>query len=132
MLGNSTVIAVVAVSDLARGTDFYGGTLDLQASDSDEPGGALYTCGGGSQLLVYESSYAGTNQATAASWQVADIEQEVAELKAKGISFEHYELPNVTLDGDVHVMGSLKAAWFKDPDGNILNVVSRGAGSAGT
>src|SRR6267378_3200472 len=113
MLGSSTVIAVVAVSDLEKGKDFYGGTLDLRPSDTDEPGGVLYTCGGGSQVLVYQSSYAGTNQATAASWQVTDIDQEIAQLKAKGISFEHYELPNATLDGDVHVMGNLKAAWFK-------------------
>jgi catechol 2,3-dioxygenase-like lactoylglutathione lyase family enzyme len=125
MLGDSNVVAVVAVNDLARGKDFYGGTLGLQESDTDEPGGMLYSCGGGSLLLVYESSYAGTNQATAASWQVGDIEQEISGLTARGVSFEHYDLPGATQEGDVHVIGSLKAAWFKDPDGNILCLASR-------
>ncbi len=125
MLGDSNVVAVVAVKDLAAGNEFYGGTLGLRESDQDEPGGTLYSCGGGSLLLVYESSYAGTNEATAASWQVGDIEQEISELTAKGVSFEHYDVPGAAREGDVHVLGSLKAAWFKDPDGNILNIVSR-------
>jgi catechol 2,3-dioxygenase-like lactoylglutathione lyase family enzyme len=126
MLSDSTVVAVVAVSDQARSNDFYGETLGLRRSETEEPGGVLYSCGGGSLLLVYQSGYAGTNQATAASWQVDDIQQEIAALKGKGVSFEHYELPGATLEGDVHVLGNLKAAWFKDPDGNILNLVSRG------
>jgi catechol 2,3-dioxygenase-like lactoylglutathione lyase family enzyme len=126
VLGSSPVVAVVAVRDLAKGKEFYGETLGLQVADLDDPGGVLYACGGGSRLLVYESSYAGTNEATAASWQVADIDQEIAGLKAKGVGFEHYEMPDVSVEGDVHVIGAMKAAWFKDPDGNILNLVSRG------
>ena len=86
MLGDSNVVAVVAVKNMATGNEFYGGTLGLRESDMDEPGGTLYSCGGGSLLLVYESSYAGTNEATAASWQVGDIEQEISELTAKGVS----------------------------------------------
>jgi len=76
-------------------------------------------------MSAKESDYAGTNQATAASWQVADIDQEIAALKEKGITFEQYDLPGVTHTGDVHTVGGLKAAWFKDPDGNILNLVNR-------
>jgi catechol 2,3-dioxygenase-like lactoylglutathione lyase family enzyme len=125
MLGSSKVMAVVAVRDQQVGNDFYGGTLGLEVSDSSDPGGVLYSCAGGSQLFVYQSSYAGTNQATAASWQVTDIDQEIADLKAKGISFEHYEIPNVAIEGDVHVLGNLKSAWFTDPDGNILNIIDR-------
>jgi catechol 2,3-dioxygenase-like lactoylglutathione lyase family enzyme len=71
---------------------------------------------------VYESKFGGTNQATSATWVVDDIRAEVDELKAKGVTFEYYEFPGVTYDGDIHVMGSMKAAWFKDPDGNILNI----------
>ena len=63
---------------------------------------------------------------TAASWSVGDdLDAVIADLKSKGVTFEHYDMPDITLEGDVHVMGELKAAWFKDPDGNILNLVSR-------
>jgi catechol 2,3-dioxygenase-like lactoylglutathione lyase family enzyme len=125
MLASAPVAAVVAVSDMEKGKEFYEGTLGLQKSDMDDPGGVLYECGNDSRILVYVSQYAGTNQATAATWLVADVDREIADLKAKGVSFEHYDLPETTRDGDVHVMGDMKAAWFKDPDGNILNIVSR-------
>jgi hypothetical protein len=72
----------------------------------------------------YESQYAGTNRATAVTWVVGDIEGEVRALKSKGVAFEHYELPGMTRQGDVHVTGRVKAAWFKDSDGNILALVS--------
>jgi hypothetical protein len=75
-------------------------------------------------VLLYESEFAGTNQATAASWNVGDdFEQIVEELRGKGVTFEHYDLPELTLEGAVHVSGDSKLVWFKDPDGNILNVV---------
>jgi hypothetical protein len=55
---------------------------------------------------------------------VADIEQAVTDLKAKGVAFEHYDMPGVARKGDIHVAGHLKNAWLKDPDGNILALVS--------
>jgi hypothetical protein len=73
---------------------------------------------------VYRSEYAGTNQATAVTWAVDDIEKEVKTLKTKGVKFEHYDMPGLKLEGDVHVNDHMKVAWFKDPDGNILNIVS--------
>jgi hypothetical protein len=45
-------------------------------------------------------------------------------LKAKDVAFEHYDLPGLTRDGDVHFGGGMRVAWFKDPDGNILNIIS--------
>ena len=124
VLGESPVVAVVAVKDLARAKEFYGGTLGLHESDVAEPGGVMYQSDG-TQLLVYESSYAGTNQATAVSWQVEDVEQEVTALKDRGVAFERYDLPGATREGDIHLIGSIRGAWFKDPEGNILNLVSR-------
>jgi hypothetical protein len=75
-------------------------------------------------LLVYPSEYAGTNQATAASWAAGDdFDAVVEELRAKGVTFEHYDdLPDTTREGDVHVTDEFKGVWFKDPDGNILAV----------
>jgi catechol 2,3-dioxygenase-like lactoylglutathione lyase family enzyme len=125
MLGSSPVVAVVAVADLNRGKEFYGGTLGLSQGDLDDPGGVMYVCGAGTQLFVYESSFAGTNQATAASWEVDDLDGEVSALKSHGVTFEQYDIPGAERDGDIHRIGGLRAAWFKDPDGNILNLVTR-------
>jgi hypothetical protein len=86
---------------------------------------ALVFKSGSSKVLVYQSQFAGTNKATAATWGVGnDIEQIVQGLKAQGVTFEHYDMPGLTRKGDVHVGGNMKAAWFKDPDGNILALVS--------
>jgi catechol 2,3-dioxygenase-like lactoylglutathione lyase family enzyme len=125
MLADSPVVAVVAVSDLDGARAFYGDTLGLRPSGMDEPDGVLYSCGGDTRLLVYQSGYAGKNEATACSWQVDDLEGEIDALKAKGIAFEQYDFPGVEREGDIHVTGGLRAAWFKDPEGNILNLVSR-------
>ncbi len=119
MLAESTVIAMVAVKDLSAAKEFYAGTLGLN------PGGVTYTSGTG-KLFVYQSPTAGTNQATSATWDVADIEAVVAALKNKGITFEQYEIPGATVENDIMVMGSMKAAWFKDPDGNILSLANAG------
>ncbi len=125
MLGDKTAVATISVKDLEAAKNFYEGTLGLTKS-GDDPGGILYKSGN-SSVLVYQSEFAGTNKATAASWGVGDdIEKIVADLKGKGVSFEHYDsIPGATLQGDIHVMGELKAAWFKDPDGNILNLVNK-------
>lgn len=124
MLGNVSVHAVVGVKDLAEARIFYEETLGLQKED-DTPAGVLYRSGD-TKMFVYETQYGGTNQATAASWDVDDVSAAVAELKGKGVGFEHYDMPDTTLEGDVHVMGPMKAAWFKDPSGNVL-CVSNGA-----
>lgn len=122
MLGESTIFATIAVSDIAAGKQFYGEKLGLQQTD-ENPGGVTYTSGTG-KLFVYQSPTAGTNQATCAAWNVADIEAAVQELKDKGISFEHYEGMPGEWQGDVLVIQNMKAAWFKDPDGNVLSVGS--------
>ena len=122
MLGEGNVFATIAVKDINAGKKFYGETLELKQVD-ENPGGVTYQSGTG-KLFVYESGTAGTGQATCASWEVKDIEAVVADLKGKGISFEHYDFPGGTREGDIHDMGPVKAAWFKDPDGNILSVDS--------
>lgn len=121
MLGDANVMAMVAVKDLETAKKFYEDTLSLKKTD-ENPGGIAYQSGE-SKLFVYQSEFGGTNKATTASWQVDDIEAAVEGLKAKGISFEHYDnIPGATIEGDIHVMGPHKAAWFKDPFGNILGL----------
>jgi catechol-2,3-dioxygenase len=122
MLGDSAAIATIAVKDIKRAKQFYENTLGLKPLDSEQQGVVNYKTGK-SKVLVYQSQFAGTNRATAATWELADVEGVVNKLKSKGVAFEHYEMPGMTLKGDVHVAGGFKAAWFKDPDGNILALV---------
>jgi catechol 2,3-dioxygenase-like lactoylglutathione lyase family enzyme len=122
MLGNKEVMATVSVKALDPARQFYEGKLGLTVADERQ--GVLSFRVGSTLLLIYESRFAGTNQATAATWNVAgDIEQVVADLKAKGVAFEHYDLPGLTRQGDLHLGTDMKVAWFKDPDGNIHALV---------
>jgi catechol 2,3-dioxygenase-like lactoylglutathione lyase family enzyme len=125
MLADKKAVATVAVKDLAVARKFYEGTLGLSVAST--AGSEAFTLdGGGSQIIVYRSQYAGSNRATAISWMVgADIEGIVKGLKDKGVVFEHYDLPGATQKGDVHAFGDLKSAWFKDPDGNIIALMNR-------
>ncbi len=124
MLSDKKAVATVAVKDLKAAKDFYENKLGLKA-EMEEPGGGGIMYSG--RVFVYESQFAGTNKATAVSWGVGDdIEKVIEELKGKGVKFEHYDsIPNAKLEGDVHVMGEMKAAWFTDPDGNIHNLVNQ-------
>ena len=124
MLGSKDVMATVAVRDVKAAKKFYEGALGLKLVGDEQPEALVYQSGS-SRILVYQSRYAGTNKATAATWVIEDgMERVVQALKAKGVTFEHYDMPGMTREGDVHVGGNMKAAWFKDPDGNILAMVS--------
>lgn len=123
MFNQGTVMATIAVSDIAAAKEFYGETLELAMVD-ENPGGVTYASGEG-KLFVYQSEFAGTNKATCASWEVEDVDAVVADLKARGVEFEHYEMPGMTREEDVHTMDEYRSAWFKDPDGNILNIGSK-------
>jgi catechol 2,3-dioxygenase-like lactoylglutathione lyase family enzyme len=128
MLGDKNAVATLAVKDLSAARDFYENTLGLtQVEGGLDDEEAVEYRSGSSAVLVYRSAYAGTNQATAASWAVGDdFDSIVQGLKDKGVTFERYDdLPGTTREGDVHVMGDFKAVWFKDPDGNILNLVNQ-------
>ncbi|RWA77504.1 VOC family protein [Mesorhizobium sp.] len=123
MLENSNATANLAVKDLEKAKAFYEGTLGL--SQVDDIDGELIVYKSGDTLInVYRSQFAGTNKATAATWAVGDqIEPIVKSLRSKGVTFEHYNMPGLALEGDIHVGSGMKVAWFKDPDGNILNLV---------
>jgi catechol 2,3-dioxygenase-like lactoylglutathione lyase family enzyme len=116
-------VATLAVKDLAVAKKFYEGTLGLKPVSAEGDEAVTYKSGS-STVIVYRSKYAGTNQATAANWLVGDdIEKIVDGLQGKGVRFEHYDMPGMTLKGHVHVAGDFKVAWFKDPDGNIISLM---------
>ncbi len=123
MLGDKDVMATVAVKDLPTARKFYESALGLEVADASGSEAITFKSGH-STLIVYRSQFAGTNKATALNWKVDDIAATVAALRGKGVTFEHYDFPGVTREGDVHVMGPMKSAWFKDPDGNIIALMS--------
>ena len=123
-MGEKNAAATIPVKDIEVAKSFYNDTLGLKADEPTEEGVLIYKSGD-SKVLVYESEFAGTNQATAATWEVGDIEREVKVLRDKGVAFEHYNMPGMSLQGDLHVAANSKAAWFKDPDGNILAIVGK-------
>lgn len=125
MLGDNDAVATVAVRNLTAGRKFYEDKLGFKVVRTEGDQAVTYKSGN-SQLLVYQSQFAGTNKATAATWIVKDVEGLVKEIKARGVTFDHYDMPGVTRKGDIHVAGNLKNAWFKDPDGNIIALVSAG------
>lgn len=120
MLQDSTVFATIAVRDSQLAKKFYRDTLGLRLVDENDAG-CMYESGTG-KVFVYQAPSAGTNQATSAAWEVDNIEQVVEDLRAKGVVFEQYDIPDADVNGYVYTVGPQKAAWFKDPDGNILSV----------
>jgi catechol 2,3-dioxygenase-like lactoylglutathione lyase family enzyme len=121
MLRKADATPMIAVKDLDRARRFYQETLGLDAKEA--MGGEVLEVKSGDTLInVYKSEYAGTNKATALTFDVDDIESEVRDLKDKGVFFEHYDIPGLEQRGDLYVAEGMKTAWFKDPDGNILSL----------
>jgi catechol 2,3-dioxygenase-like lactoylglutathione lyase family enzyme len=120
MLSQANPTPTIAVKNLEAARNFYEKTLGLTPLDEKNDYVEHYKCGAGT-IEVYKSDFAGTNKATSVTWGIGDdLENEVKSLRNKGVEFEHYNMPETELVGDVHVMKGMKAAWFKDPDGNIL------------
>ena len=121
MLDNGTVTANIPAADLTRARTFYADMLGLTPSFEIEDVSLLYKTAGGSTFNVYQTQYAGQAGHTIAQWHVEDVDAEVRDLKAKGVTFEHYDIPGVEWDDDVASMAGMgKAARFKDSEGNIL------------
>ena len=111
--------ASIAVSDMARASEFYEDKLGLRATSSGADGSKVYE----SALHVYPSpGNAGMSAATLATWYVDDVEAVVDELTANGVRFEHYEGITTDAKGISPRAGGGKVAWFKDPDGNTFAV----------
>lgn len=126
MLSDRDAVAMIAVKNVAAAARFYEGVLGFEREATLGDMVIVYRSGD-TRFNVYKSEYAGTNQATAMVWSVgtpAEVEKIAADLKARGVRFEHYDLPGLTREGDVFSADGMKTAWFKDPDGNVLSIVS--------
>lgn len=124
MLNTKDVTATIAVKDLIEGKEFYHNKLGFEVTGTD---GENYCSlkSGNTSFLIYQSQFAGNYNATVATWNVGDdIETIVKLLKEKDITFERYDFPHMKRSGDIHIMGTMRNAWFKDPNGNILCLVN--------
>jgi catechol 2,3-dioxygenase-like lactoylglutathione lyase family enzyme len=123
MLSTAPIRAYIPVSDVARARRFYEEKIGLRPRQ-EYAGGVIYECGG-TEVFMYPTPNAGTSRASQAFWQVADVEKEVAELKARGVTFEEYDMPGMNKNSGIATAGGAKTAWFKDTEGNILAVSQR-------
>ena len=120
MLSDSKVTANVPAADLDRARSFYADKLGLTPVQEGD-GGLVYTTAGGTTFFLYQTEFAGQAGHTIAQWHVADIDGEVRGLKDKGVTFEHYDMPGLSWDGDIATIPEMgRAAWFKDSEGNIM------------
>lgn len=118
---NTPITTNICTTDIARAKAFYAETLELDLKA--DYGSAAFFHAGGAPLFIYQRDAAPKADHTVANWDVDDIEATVAWLKSKGISMEKYEGMGQDENGIATRDGGPRAAWFKDPDGNILGVV---------
>jgi len=126
-LAEAGIVAIVPVSDLEAAIRFYGETLGLELQerrdDLPENREAEFGAGQGT-LLVYESVGAGKSRHTVAGFRVDDIDATVGTLRERGVEFEDYDLPELKTEAGVAAVGDVRAAWCRDPDGNLLAIES--------
>ena len=122
MLQESPMYSYLPANDVARARAFYEQKLGFRPVD-EVAGGVVYRFAGGTSCFLYPTGNAGTNRASQAFWMVSDVEREVAELKARGVTFEEYDTPDMKTVNGIATGGGAKTAWFKDTEGNILAIV---------
>jgi catechol 2,3-dioxygenase-like lactoylglutathione lyase family enzyme len=121
MLKDAPVGPTIPAKDIERAKAFYRDTLELPILE-ERPDGITFTCGSGTAVFLYPTEFAGTAKNTLAGFRVADVEQEVKELKAKGVTFEEYDSGPIKTTDSIATFGDIKGAWFRDSEGNILAV----------
>ncbi|WP_222940423.1 VOC family protein [Hymenobacter sp. BT491] len=122
MLTGAPVTMLLPVMNLTRARDFYEQKLGLQPLGLKLDGKFEYACGGstGATLALFPKPEGTKAEHTALSFQVRDIAAAIQELEEKGVQFEDYDYPDLKTKDHVCVLGSEKAAWFKDTEGNYL------------
>ena len=123
MLSDATIHAYIPVTNVYRARKFYEEKLGLKPK-GEYAGGVIYECGG-AEVFLYPTPNAGTSKASQAYWDVKDVESEVAALKKRGVTFEEYDMPGITMKDSIATGGGAKTAWFKDTEGNIMAISQR-------
>jgi catechol 2,3-dioxygenase-like lactoylglutathione lyase family enzyme len=112
--------ATIPAKDLEGTRKFYEGVLGLEVV-TENPAGITYRTGD-SVVSLYPTEFAGTAQHTLGGFIVDDIEAAVGDLRARGVTFEEYDMPGLKTEDGIAELGGERGAWFKDPEGNILSV----------
>ena len=123
MLRNAPIRAYIPARDVPRARRFYEETIGLVPREN-YAGGVVYECGG-TEVFLYPTGNAGTSTASQAFWQVEDVEAEVAELRARGVRFEEYDMPGMRTQDGILTAGGARTAWFRDTEGNIMAISQR-------
>ncbi len=105
---NAPIIPYIPVADVGRARKFYEEKVGLKPKE-EYAGGVIYECGDGSWVFMYPSPGAGTSKASTAFWKVDDVVAEVAELKARGVAFEEYDIPGIKMGNSI-----VEGRWRKD------------------
>lgn len=119
-LADAPMTTILPVKDMDRARDFYERRLGLKAQGLKPDGKFVYACGGGALLALFTKPEGTKAEHTAVSFEVNDISRAIESLKAKGVAFNDYDFPGFKTEHHVCVLGAEKAAWFNDPEGNIL------------
>ena len=122
MLQESPMYAYIPAKDVARARRFYEQVIGLKPK-LETAGGVVYELGKGTACFLYPTPNAGTSMASQAFWSVKDVDREIAELKARGVVFESYDMPGERSASGAITTGGAKAAWFKDSEGNIMALI---------
>ena len=122
MLSTTATHTTLPVAELERARHYYEDVLGL-TPEFVTPGGAMYLTSPGSRLLIFPSGGRASGAHTQIGFTVADIDAEVADLKRRGVVFETYDFPGFDAASSTATTAEVRAAWFKDPDGNLLSVV---------
>lgn len=121
-LAHRSVAMMLPVTDVDRARTFYAESLGLDYTGTNDEGSAIFALSGGSTLLLLPRPEGTRSESTAMSFEVDDVASEVAALEGRGVVFEDYDLPDLKTVDHICEFGTEKAAWFKDPDGNVLCV----------
>jgi catechol 2,3-dioxygenase-like lactoylglutathione lyase family enzyme len=119
-LAQAAATTLLPVRDIDRARDFYARVLGLEPEGARPDGKFVFRCGNGALLALFPKPEGTKAEHTAMSFEVPDIGAAIRALKARGASFHDYDLPGFRTEGHVCVLGSEKAAWFSDTEGNIL------------
>ena len=119
-LTDSHVAVMLPTTDHGRAREFYGGRLGLVSDGVNQDGELMFQLAGGSELVLRELPDATPSPNTALSFQVGDIAAEIGALEERGVTFEDYDYPDLKTVDHIFDGPGMRAAWFLDPDGNVL------------